>query len=102
MNACRTNQNLFKMSKIKKVLVFGIVIISILLAGCASSNIQCTQDSDCVAATCCHATTVVNKDNAPNCREAICTASCEPDTLDCGQGQIRCVNNQCGVVFENA
>ena len=58
----------------------------------------CTQDSDCVPASCCHPTDAVNKDNAPDCSGTMCTMNCEPNTLDCGQGEIKCVKNEC-IVF---
>ena len=59
---------------------------------------QCSVDRDCIAASCCHSTSAVNKDNAPNCQGILCTASCEPNTMDCGQAKARCVEEICAVV----
>ena len=46
---------------------------------------------------CCHSTSAVNKDNALDCKAVLCTMDCAPNTLDCGQGQIKCVDNICTV-----
>lgn len=56
---------------------------------------KCSADSDCVPSACCHAKDAVNKESAPNCQGMLCTAVCEPGTLDCGQGEIKCVGQQC-------
>lgn len=53
----------------------------------------------CVPASCCHATKCVLESGAPNCSEILCTMSCEPDTLDCGQGSCEFVDGECGVVW---
>lgn len=58
----------------------------------------CTVDADCVKAECCHARTAVNIQYAPKC-EVACSMECVPGTLDCGQGTIKCVNNQCTVII---
>ncbi|PIN93191.1 hypothetical protein COU54_03945 [Candidatus Pacearchaeota archaeon CG10_big_fil_rev_8_21_14_0_10_31_24] len=55
----------------------------------------CEVDSDCVPNNCCHADSCVSVDNAPECEGVRCTLSCEPGTLDCGQGSCGCVNNRC-------
>jgi hypothetical protein len=54
----------------------------------------CSADSDCIKDTCCHAKSCTNKENAPSCKGIMCTAFCEPETLDCG-GSCKCVNNKC-------
>ncbi|MEN8252408.1 MAG: hypothetical protein ABFQ53_02415 [Patescibacteria group bacterium] len=56
----------------------------------------CVTDDDCVAATCCHATDVVNKDSAPDCEGQMCTMSCE-SVLDCGRGEPVCNDGVCEV-----
>ncbi|MBT4538830.1 hypothetical protein HOI26_05680 [Candidatus Woesearchaeota archaeon] len=79
-----------------------LLVVSVLLVGCTTVvqvEEQCNVDSDCIAATCCHASAAVNVDYAPDCENAICTAVCEPGTLDCGQGSIACVKNKCSVVL---
>ncbi len=64
-----------------------------------SPETACTTDADCVPAQCCHPTSAVNKDFAPDCAGALCTLNCEPNTLDCGQGQIKCLENKCTAVI---
>lgn len=65
---------------------------------------RCSIDEDCAAASCCHASEAVNKEFAPDCEGVFCTQgigvqSCEPGTLDCGQGEIKCVDGRCTVVI---
>jgi len=67
------------------------------LNGCIKP--ECTQDSDCVQAQCCHATSCVAKENAPDCTGIFCTQECQPDTLDCQQGACQCIDNKCEAVF---
>ena len=77
-----------------------LLALSLFLVSCAeevSPKIVCSSDADCVAAECCHATSAVNKANAPDCSTIYCTMDCAPNTLDCGQGQIKCVDNMCTV-----
>ena len=96
------------MKYIKKVVMFIILIFSfIFLVGCFNnvedknlSNKICSVDNDCVKASCCHATDVVNKENAPDCSGIMCTMSCEPGTLDCSQGQIKCLEGICTAILE--
>ena len=61
-------------------------------------KLACSIDSDCVPAGCCHASSVVNKNFAPDCSGMFCTAVCEPDTLDCGQGKPKCIVGRCEIV----
>lgn len=56
----------------------------------------CDRDADCVAATCCHPTDVVNRAYTPQCANVMCTMSCETD-LDCGRGVPVCRNGVCAV-----
>ena len=58
---------------------------------------ECSVDSDCVPASCCHSTACVSKEKAPNCSEIFCSQVCVPETLDCGQGSCACINNKCEV-----
>jgi len=60
---------------------------------------KCSVDDDCVAATCCHASEAVNVNYAPNCGGVFCTQECVPGTLDCGQGEINCVDGRCTVII---
>jgi hypothetical protein len=51
-----------------------------------ATEIDCQQDSDCVKATCCHATTCVAASARPDCTSASCTADCRAGTMDCNGG----------------
>ena len=62
---------------------------------------QCTADADCVPDGCCHPKNAVNKDFAPDCSETFCTGECAPNTLDCGQGEVRCFDKLCTAVLES-
>lgn len=57
---------------------------------------KCEVDADCVPATCCHATDVVNQEFAPKCDAVMCTMSCET-VLDCGQGTPVCNEGVCDI-----
>ncbi|MBI2662659.1 hypothetical protein HYX11_04335 [Candidatus Woesearchaeota archaeon] len=88
----------------KKYSLLIFSILSLLLISCTPSipsEKSCTQDSDCVPATCCHANQSINKNYAPNCQNILCSMGCEPNTLDCSQGEIKCVNNECTILFNN-
>lgn len=65
-----------------------------------SESFTCSVDLECIPATCCHANSCVNKENAPDCSAISCTMSCNPGTLDCGQGDCKCLNNQCQPVLK--
>ena len=84
--------------------VLPVLFAILLLVACAnqaptsSSKKSCFVDSDCVPAACCHASHAVNKEFAPKCAGMFCSQECAPGTIDCGQGQIKCVKNECEVV----
>jgi hypothetical protein len=62
-------------------------------------DLECTSDSECVPKNCCHPDSCVPSSQGPVCDGVICTLSCEPGTLDCGQGSCGCVNSKCEAVF---
>lgn len=80
-------------------LILCLFLIS-LLVGCAPAEKKCSADEDCLPATCCHPSEAVNKEHAPNCKGMLCTAECVPETIDCGQGEIKCVKGSCEVVLK--
>jgi hypothetical protein len=90
-----------------KLFNFLMIIMLILLVGCDKDNtnpsnlekLSCTSDSDCVAASCCHPDSCVNKDNAPDCMGLICSQECVKGTMDCGKGSCKCTNNKCGAII---
>jgi hypothetical protein len=76
-------------------------IILLLLIACQteiSAEQYCETTADCSAAQCCHATEAINNEYAPNCEGIMCSLNCEPDTLDCGQMQIECIENRCSII----
>ena len=82
-------------------MVFSITCM-LLLVSCTpsvDSKSFCKEDSDCVPADCCHSTTAVNKEYSPHCEGVACTLECAPNTLDCGQGELKCISNECAVVI---
>ena len=88
------------------------VIIALLIVGgivalfaMPKKNItlgSCTSDSDCVPASCCHPSSCIAKEQAPQCKGIMCSQVCEPGTLDCMQGSCICENNQCKTTIEQA
>lgn len=94
----------------KKIIFAILLITTLLLASCGSNGsgssgsnnvaqeYQCAIDSDCVAASCCHATESVNQDHAPDCSATLCTADCQEGTMDCGYAKAMCVSGACTVV----
>ena len=61
------------------------------------SSLECTNDSDCIAASCCHPDSCVSFDKKPDCSKVICSAECS-GPLDCGLGSCGCVKNKCQIV----
>jgi len=51
-----------------------------------NSEAECTVDSDCVPASCCHANTCIPVSKAPSCGDVFCTQECQAGTIDCGGG----------------
>ncbi len=80
-----------------------LIIVAIIRSSCSSipPEKRCSIDSDCIPAACCHATDIVNKEYAPNCKDQLCTLDCQPNTLDCGQGQVKCIQKQCTTILSS-
>lgn len=81
-----------------------MLISFVLVSACTKTpevpqNKYCVQDGDCLPATCCHAADAVNSMYEPDCGDVLCSQECQPETLDCGQGEVRCVNNECSVLI---
>jgi len=89
------------MRKYLLFLVFAIVFVS----GCSvptetDLESECSKDSDCVPASCCHSDSCVPAGEAPNCEGMMCSMECKPETLDCGQGSCKCIDNKCKAVLK--
>ncbi len=83
-------------------------VLLLFLASCSTQiekgivvndTLVCSTDSDCVPDSCCHARGAVNSAYAPSCFDIMCSLSCEPDTLDCGGGEVKCMDNKCVAVI---
>lgn len=83
----------------RKMFVISLLVLLVFLISCTSAEKSCIVDNDCVVASCCHAVDAVNKAHAPDCTGVACTLSCEPGTLDCAQGEIKCQSNKCVAVI---
>lgn len=53
----------------------------------------------CVPATCCHPTECVSLNDAPNCSDVMCTMNCQPNTMDCGQGECKFIDGKCQIIW---
>ncbi len=86
------------------LLVIGLIAIFISLIylvgnGERKDSKECRTDSDCVPAGCCHPTSCVSKEQAPNCTGIYCTQVCS-GPLDCGLGHCGCISNKCEVLID--
>ena len=61
----------------------------------AAPTVSCNVDTDCVPASCCHATACVHANEAPDCTDVACTLECKPGTLDCGTMRCGCFAGKC-------
>ena len=78
----------------QKVMMFVLMIAVLFLAGCPAAVQECVTDADCVPAACCHASSCVPADQAPECAGIFCSAECQSGTIDCGGGCF-CNNGKC-------
>ena len=83
----------------KKYILLLVLLSAVLLISCTPAEKVCSVDTDCVQATCCHPTAAVLKEAGPDCAGQMCTMDCVPDTIDCGQGEIKCLEGSCEVVL---
>ena len=89
-------------NKMKKAFILLSLLSVVFILGCGSSfseELQCSEDLDCVPNACCHADGTINKEFAPDCSSILCTMECVPETLDCGQADLKCIEEQCEIVW---
>jgi len=94
-------------AQISVFIILGIIIVTGVLSGFILmfkekepiKNIEkeCSLDSDCVPDSCCHSSSCIQKDKKPQCDGVYCTMECQKQTLDCNQGDCKCLNGKCGV-----
>jgi hypothetical protein len=90
-----------RLSLLRELAVALIVAISLVACGSArfvDGTDRCMTDSECVAATCCHAMTCVGTVHAPSCNDAVCSTECRPGTIDCG-GRCFCHDGVCAAII---
>ena len=92
------NKKLFIAIIVLTVLFVLVVFVSYKINKNSFGN-ECQTDSDCVPASCCHATSCVPSGESPDCSDIFCTQECQSGTLDCNQGSCGCVNGRCSVFF---
>jgi hypothetical protein len=91
----------------KKYYLIGLLAISLIFViACTQTktipeNKICSVDTDCIPAGCCHSNDTVNLKFAPDCSSIMCTMECVPNTLDCGQGEVKCVERECKVMMKS-
>jgi hypothetical protein len=83
-------------------LIILLIVLIILIIKNKNSNDkdysgECRIDSDCVPGGCCHPNICVSKENAPDCRDFICSMECS-GPLDCMAGSCGCVNGKCQIM----
>ena len=83
----------------KKYILLLVLLSAVLLISCTPAEKVCSVDTDCVQATCCHPSAAVPKEAGPDCAGQFCTQECMPGTIDCGQGEIKCLEGSCQVVL---
>lgn len=78
-------------------MLIGIFLLSCTPAAQVPSEKRCESDKDCAPAECCHPKDAVNVQYAPDCSQMMCTQECFENTLDCEQGEIKCISGECKV-----
>ena len=94
---------IFKKGGIIFWIIFSLLIIGILFyfnLNKQKADEECSIDSDCVPASCCHADSCTAKLNAPDCSGIFCTMECKPMTIDCNQGECKCIKGVCEAVIK--
>jgi len=82
----------------KKIMISLLLTGVFLFSGCTDNNsFECSLDSDCVPARCCHPTSCIPVGQLPDCEGFMCTYECQPNSMDCGQGSCVCVDGKCQV-----
>tara|TARA_Y100000310_G_C20471982_1_gene710526 strand:+ start:532 stop:789 length:258 start_codon:yes stop_codon:yes gene_type:complete len=83
-----------------RVVIGLLLVVLVFLVSCSPTfGSECINDKGCVPDACCHATGAVPLGQAPNCEGVLCSMECAPGTLDCGQGEVKCIENKCVAVI---
>ena len=97
-------ENKISSKKLWAMLVILFVLFSVVISlnFLREQEMKCRSESDCVPASCCHASECVPIEQAPNCEDVMCTMECRPGTMDCGQGYCACVKGECKAIIKNS
>jgi len=80
------------------LIVLGILIYFIVKNNTQENkNSECSVDSDCVVATCCHPDSCVSLEKKPDCKEILCSMDLS-GPLEDGTGHCGCEKGKCSVV----
>ncbi len=80
-------------------IVIGILLAVVYVLVFNDVNSGDVVNKTSVKASCCHPTGCVWESEAPDCSLSLCTMSCKPVTMDCGQGHCEVVGGECEVVW---
>ena len=93
-----SNKKLLFVIIIALVLFVFIIYLNVILKYKeVKENFECSNNSDCVPVSCCHANSCVPKSQQENCSGVFCTEVCS-GPLDCGRRSCGCVNNKCLII----
>lgn len=82
------------------IIIFTTIFVLLSCTPVIDSKKSCSLDTDCFPSECCHANDSLNQENALKCSGVLCTQECVPKTIDCGQGEVKCLKGQCQVVMK--
>ena len=80
------------LSEMRVTVLLALLVLALGAVTMAQGQV-CSADTQCVPAQCCHAAACVHESARPDCAATICSMSCDPNTLDCGQGRCACASN---------
>ncbi len=92
---------IIKFGIVTLIAIFVVIVIFFFKPEDIPPEEYCKFDWDCMPDACCHATGVINKNYMPYCSGMICSAECAPNTLDCAQGEIKCIKHRCTIIWNS-
>tara|TARA_Y100000310_G_C20704257_1_gene833417 strand:+ start:20081 stop:20359 length:279 start_codon:yes stop_codon:yes gene_type:complete len=82
----------------KIILIFILLILGFFWFINGYNSFEDLEEVSCVPSSCCHSTSCVLEEEAPDCEDIFCSQECKPGTLDCGQASCKYVNGNCEFV----
>ncbi|MFA7707365.1 MAG: hypothetical protein WCX73_00275 [Candidatus Pacearchaeota archaeon] len=91
-------------SKLLWIILILIIALIAIICFIVQNNKEKWKEIDvgvknCVPASCCHATECVLTEQAPDCKNMVCSAVCS-GPLDCGAGSCEFIDNKCVIVSD--